>query len=44
MGRPLTFSDNGATEAEGEKLLFTTEVLDALLKRSLGLLLTKMFI
>jgi len=43
MGRPLSFLDNGATEA-GEKLFFTTEVLDALLKCSLGLLFTRMFI
>ena len=44
MGRPLSFLDNAAIEAEGEELLFTTEVLDALLKRSLGILFTKMFI
>jgi hypothetical protein len=44
MGRPLSFLDNGATEAEGEKLFFTTEALDALFKCSLGLLFTRMFI
>jgi len=44
MWRPLSFLDNAAIEAEGEELLFTTEVLDALLECSLGLLFTKMFI
>jgi hypothetical protein len=44
MVRPFSFLQNGAAEAEGEELLFTTEVLDALLKCSLGLLFTKMFI